>query len=200
MITRLLRPAMAMLLLFAAGCATTSSTDTAPAPKAGQSSEANTYDKQTVIGAAEGVFGKGAEGLGKVIENIFAANGRPNAYIAGREGGGAFIAGLRYGNGTLYHKVEGEKPVNWTGPSLGVDIGGDLNKSFVLVYNLYDTEDLYRRFPMIEGKVYYIGGFSLNYHRRGKIVLANIRLGGGLRLGANMGYIHYTKERKYFPL
>jgi hypothetical protein len=165
----------------------------------GQQTEANSYDEKTVLGAAEGVFGKGTEGLGKVIERIFAENGRPNGYIAGREGGGAFIAGLRYGNGELYHKVEGQKTVNWTGPSLGIDVGGDLNRSFVLVYNLYDTEDLFRRYPMIEGKVYYIGGFSVNYHRRGKVVLANVRLGGGLRLGANVGYIHYTRNRKYNP-
>jgi hypothetical protein len=198
------RFAMTAAVLLVSACASSASPPAGMSPQAGGSApsgqnEQNSYDRQSVIGAAEGVFGKGTEGLGKVIERVFAENGRPNAYIAGREGGGAFIAGLRYGNGTLYHKVEGQRTVNWTGPSLGIDIGGDLNKSFVLVYNLYDTEALFKRYPMVEGKVYYIGGFSLNYHRNGNVVLANVRLGGGLRLGANIGYVHYTKERKYNP-
>lgn len=158
-----------------------------------------TYDQQSVVDAATSVFGKGAEGIGKLIERIFAEQGRPDAYIVGSEVGGAFIGGLRYGSGTLYHKIEGERPVHWTGPSIGFDVGGDASKNFTLVYNLYDTEDLFRRYPAIEGKVYFVGGFTANYHQRGKIILVPIHLGAGWRLGANIGYLHYTKKKTYFP-
>lgn len=164
------------------------------------SNESNTYDKQTVLGAATGVFGAGAEGLATLIERAFADYGRPNAYIVGQEGSGAVIVGLRYGNGTLYHKVEGEQPVHWTGPSVGFDLGGDASKVFTLVYQLYDTELIYQRFPSIEGKVYFVGGFTMNYHQSNDIILAPIHLGAGWRLGANIGYLHYTKKRTFIPL
>ncbi len=171
---------------------------TAPGGQPGQTAQ-NTYDKDTVIKGAEGVFGKGAEGVGKVIEKIFADLGRPTGYIVGQEAGGAFIGGLRYGDGILYHKVEGEQKVHWTGPSVGFDIGGDASKSFTLVYNLNDTQDIFQRYPAVEGKVYFIGGFSVNYHQRGNIILAPVRLGAGWRLGVNIGYLNYTKERTYIP-
>jgi len=70
-----------------------------------------TYADEDLIGAAEGVFGTGAKGLAGVIEDILAKQGRPNAYIAGREAGGAFVVGLRYGSGKMYHKIEGERDV-----------------------------------------------------------------------------------------
>ena len=100
-----------------------------------------------MLGAAEDVFGKGAEGLAEIVRKSFKDHGQPNGYIVGREAGGAIIFGLRYGSGTLYHKVEGQMPVHWTGPSVGFDIGGDGSKTFALVYNLYNTEDLFRRYP-----------------------------------------------------
>lgn len=172
---------------------------TTPQAAAATADEATTYDQESVLKAATGVFGKGAEGLGKLIEKIFAEQGRPNAYIVGQEGGGALIVGLRYGNGTLYHKVEGERTVHWTGPSVGFDIGGDLSKSFTLVYHLNDSEDLFRRYPAVEGKVYFIGGFTANYHQREQVILVPIHLGAGWRIGANIGYLNYTKERTYLP-
>lgn len=158
-----------------------------------------TYQDDDLLGAAEGVFGKGAEGLGKLIENILKKQGRPNGYIVGREGGGAFIVGLRYGSGTLHHKVEGEKPVYWTGPSIGLDAGANAGSTFVLVYNLYDTEDLYKRFPSGEGVAYLVGGFNASYLRRGDIVLIPIRVGAGLRLGANVGYMKFSKKQRWLP-
>ena len=103
--------------------------------------EATTYKDDDLIGAAEGVFGKGAKGLAGVIEDILKKQGRPNAYITGREASGAFVVGLRYGSGKLHHKIEGERDAYWTGPSIGFDVGGNAAKTFVLVYNLYDTEE-----------------------------------------------------------
>jgi hypothetical protein len=164
----------------------------APAPT-------QTYRKDDLIGAADGVFGKGAKGLAGIIEKILKDQGEPNAYVTGREAAGAVIVGLRYGSGTLFHKVEGQRPAYWTGPSVGFDLGGDAAKVFVLVYNLYDTQDLYRRYPQVEGRAYFVGGFSATYLRRGSVVLIPVRLGAGVRLGANIGYMKLSEKSKWFP-
>jgi hypothetical protein len=158
-----------------------------------------TYHKDDLIGAAEGVFGKGAAGLAGLVEKILKDQGEPNAYIAGREASGAFVVGLRYGSGTLSHKVEGQRPAYWTGPSVGFDFGGDATKVFTLVYNLYDSQDLFRRYPQVEGRAYFVGGLSATYLRRGNIVLIPIRLGVGLRLGANVGWMNFTEKSRWLP-
>jgi hypothetical protein len=158
-----------------------------------------TYEEGDVVGAAEGVFGKGAAGLAGLIEKIFKEQGRPNAYIAGREAGGAVVVGLRYGSGTLFHKIEGQRKVYWTGPSVGFDLGANAAKTFVLVYNLEDSQDLFRRFPAAEGDVYVIGGFTASYLRSGNIVLVPIRLGVGWRLGANLGYMRFSEKGRWLP-
>ncbi|WP_247710964.1 DUF1134 domain-containing protein [Qipengyuania vesicularis] len=160
---------------------------------------ATTYREDDLIGAAEGVFGKGAEGVAKMIRKLLAEQGEPNGYIVGREAGGALVVGARYGSGTLFHKVEGELPVYWTGPSVGFDAGANAASTFVLVYNLYDSEELYERFPAAEGQAYVVGGLHASYVRRGDIVLIPIRMGAGLRLGVNAGYMKFTKKRKWLP-
>lgn len=160
---------------------------------------ADTFDQQELVVAAEGVFGKGASGLAGIIENILKDQGRPNAYIAGGEGGGAIVVGLRYGKGDLFHKIEGQRPVYWTGPSVGFDLGGDASKVFVLVYNLYDSQDLYKRFPAGEGRAYFVGGFSAAYMRRGDVVLIPVRTGVGWRLGVNAGYMKFSEKRRIMP-
>lgn len=160
---------------------------------------ADTYKRDDLLSAAEGVFGKGAAGLAGILENILAEQGEPNAYIAGREASGAFVLGVRYGSGTMTHAVEGARPVYWTGPSVGFDVGGDANKVFVLVYNLYDSQELYRRFPAAEGRVYFVGGFAATYLRRGDVVLIPVRLGVGWRLGANVGYMRFSEKSRWLP-
>ena len=160
---------------------------------------ADTYPREDLMAAGEGVFGKGAAGLGGILEKILKEQGRPNAYIAGREAAGAFVVGLRYGSGVMSHKVEGTQPVYWTGPSIGFDAGGDANKVFVLVYNLHDTEELFHRFPAAEGRLYFIGGFAATYLRRGNVVLIPIRLGVGYRAGINVGYMKITHKAKWMP-
>jgi hypothetical protein len=159
----------------------------------------NTYHEDDLIGAAEGVFGKGSMGLAEMIEDLLRKQGEPNGYITGREASGAIGVGLRYGSGTLHHKVEGNQPVYWTGPSLGFDLGGNAGKAFVLVYNLYDTQDLFHRYAAGEGQAYLIGGFHVSYLRRGDIVLIPVRMGAGLRLGANIGYMKFTKKQNWLP-
>ncbi|MGY6550316.1 MAG: DUF1134 domain-containing protein [Erythrobacter sp.] len=174
----------------------------APAPPpaaAADQASASTYAEDDLIGAAEGVFGKGAEGLAKMIEGLLAKQGQPNGYIVGREAGGAFILGARYGSGTLHHKIEGERQVYWTGPSVGFDAGANAANTFVLVYNLYDSEDLFSRFPAGEGQAYFVGGLHASYLRKGDIVLIPIRMGAGLRLGINAGYMRFSQKQRWLP-
>ena len=170
-----------------------------PATNVSHAPDSQTYQGGDVIDAAENVFGRGAEGLAKLIERILKDQGRPTAYIAGREASGAFAVGLRYGSGVMHHKVEGDQTVYWTGPTLGFDVGGNASKEFILVYNLYDSQDLYHRFPAAEGTAYFVGGFTASYLRRGDIVLIPIRLGVGLRLGANVGYMKFSSQSKLMP-
>lgn len=171
----------------------------ADARQAARASAANTYKEQDVLTAADGVFGKGAAGLAGLIERIFREQGQPTAYIAGREVGGAFVLGVRYGSGTLFHRIEGQRPINWTGPSIGFDLGANGARTFVLIYNLYDTQDLYRRFPAAEGNLYALGGFTASYLRHGDVVVIPIRLGLGVRLGVNAGYMRFTEKPHWAP-
>ena len=170
-----------------------------PAAPAQSVDPSETYAEDDLIGAAEGLFGKGAEGLAKVIQNILKDQGEPNGYIVGREGGGALVVGVRYGSGTLFHKVEGNMPVYWTGPSIGFDAGANAGNTFVLVYNLYDTEQLYERYPAGEGAAYLVGGFNASYMRKDNVVLIPIRVGAGLRLGVNAGYMRFSKKQRWLP-
>jgi hypothetical protein len=170
-----------------------------PGLETAQAAPGKGYQKDDLIGAAEGVFGKGAEGLAGLIEDILRKQGEPNGYIIGREASGAFVVGFRYGSGTLHHKVEGERPVYWTGPSIGFDAGANAGNTFVLVYNLYDSEDLYKRFGAGEGAAYLVGGFHTSYLRRGDVVLIPVRMGLGLRLGVNAGYMKFTRKRNFVP-
>lgn len=167
---------------------------TAPAETA-----ATTYREDDLIGAAEGVFGKGAKEVAQLIQRLLKEQGEPNGYIVGREAGAALGVGLRYGSGTLFHKVEGQMPVYWTGPSIGFDAGANAGSTFVLVYNLYDTDELYERYPAGEGQAYALGGLTASYLRKGDVVLIPIRVGAGLRLGVNAGYMKFSKEQKWLP-
>jgi hypothetical protein len=182
---------------------------TSPYPSTGASQAAeqpavaaaqgDTYKEDDLIGAAEGVFGKGAEGLARLIEDVLSKQGEPNGYIVGREAGGAFVLGARYGSGTLFHKIEGQRPVYWTGPSVGFDVGANAGSTFVLVYNLHDTDQLYERYPAGEGNAYFVGGFTASYLRKGDVVLIPIRTGAGLRLGVNAGYMKFSQRQRWLP-
>lgn len=159
----------------------------------------DTVEKDNVLAAAEGVFGRGAEGLAGIIENILSKQGEPSAYITGSEAGGALVVGLRYGKGTLHHKREGDTKVYWTGPSVGFDFGGDANKVFVLVYNVRNADELFTRFGAAEGNAYVVGGFKASYMRKGDMVLIPIRTGMGVRLGVNAGYMKFTPKGTWIP-
>lgn len=170
-----------------------------PAQATAQPGEGETYSAEEVGRAASAFFGDTSESLAKAIERTMSDYGRPTAYIYGNEGGGAIIVGLRYGKGTLQYKAGGSMPVYWQGPSVGWDFGGSASKVFTLVYNLEDTNELFQRFPAVDGSLYVVAGFGVNYQRSGNIVLAPIRSGVGLRAGASLGYIHYTREMSAVP-
>jgi hypothetical protein len=169
----------------------------ADAPK--KDADKDTYDQDSILKDAADFFGSTTEGLAKVIEKAFKDHGRPNGYIKGEEASGAITVGLRYGNGTLQMKAGATKKVYWQGPSIGFDLGANASKVFVLVYHLPNTEKIFMRFPAVDGSLYYVGGAGINYQQRDKIILAPIRLGVGLRAGASIGYMHYTKKKTLNP-
>jgi hypothetical protein len=156
-------------------------------------------DQDSILKDAADFFGQSTEGLAKVIEKAFKDHGRPNGYIKGEEASGAITVGLRYGNGTLQMKSGPTRKVYWSGPSIGFDLGANASKVFVLVYHLPNTEKIFMRFPAVDGSLYYVGGAGINYQQRDKIILAPIRLGVGLRAGASIGYMHYTKKKTINP-
>ena len=168
-------------------------------PALAADNEDDTYDEDSVLKAATDFFGETTEGLAKVIEKAFKDQGRPNAYIKGQEASGALTVGLRYGEGSLIMKRGGGSSVYWAGPSVGFDVGGNASKVFTLVYKLPKASAIYRRFPGVDGSLYYIGGAGVNYQRADGITLAPIRLGVGLRAGASVGYVHYRREKSINP-
>lgn len=162
-------------------------------------STATTYTKAEIAKAGEAAFGRAAPEMNKLIAKIFGDMGEPSAYIDGRQAGGAFIFGLTYGNGTLFHKVEGEQPIFWTGPSVGFDVGADGAKVFMLVFKLHDTNDMFRRFGGGTGRAFVVGGLSAQYLVHDDVILVPISLGVGLRLGVNAGWLNFTREKRLVP-
>jgi hypothetical protein len=158
-----------------------------------------TFSNNDVLGAGHKFFGSSTRGLADVVENSFRKQGRPNGYILGEEGGGAFIAGLRYGEGILYTRDAGTHRVFWQGPSLGFDAGGAGSKTMILVYNLRSPDEIYERFGGIDGSAYLVGGIGMTLLTREHITLAPIRTGVGLRLGANVGYLKFTPKATWNP-
>jgi hypothetical protein len=176
-----------------------------PAPQAAQPNypaahPAETYSRDEVVNKVSDFLGVTAESAAGAVERIFQQNGRPTGYIAGEEGSGAWAVGLRYGRGLLYMKDRPPQEVFWQGGSLGFDIGGNASRVFTLCYNLQFPEAIFRRFPGVEGTAYLIAGIGVNYQRNDDIILAPMRAGVGVRLGANVGYLSYTRHRNVLPL
>ena len=165
----------------------------------GRPPKAQTYTEDEIVSSVSDFLGVTAETAGGAVERIFENNGRPTAYIAGEEGSGAFAIGLRYGRGLLYMKGREPMEVFWQGPSVGWDFGGNASRVFTLCYMLEDPRDIFQRFPGVEGSAYFVGGLGVNYQRANGIVLAPIRAGVGFRLGANVGYLSYSRKRSYIP-
>jgi hypothetical protein len=157
------------------------------------------YRPEELTSAGHRFFGNVSRGLASVIERAVSQWGLPNGYVLGEEGSGAFVAGLRYGEGTLYTKNAGDLRVYWQGPSVGFDWGGDGARTMTLVYNLPATNAIYQRFAGVDGSAYIIGGFGMTALTANNIVLVPIRSGLGLRLGANIGYLKYTPRATWNP-
>ena len=168
-----------------------------PAPQQQQRSSTFTVDE--IVSTGHQFFGTVSRGLAQVVETAVGRWGQPNGYILGQEGSGAFIVGLRYGDGTLYTKNAGDLRVFWEGPSIGFDTGGEGARTMMLVYNLPSTEAIYQRFGGIDGSAYFIGGFGMTALTANNIVLVPIRSGVGLRLGANIGYLKFTPKATWNP-
>ena len=158
-----------------------------------------TFSAEEIKEAGHRFFGSVSMGLARAIEYTFQRAGRPNGYILGEEAGGAIIAGVRYGEGRLYTKDAGEFPLYWQGPSVGYDLGAEGSKTMVLVYNLRAPGEIYSAFAGVDGSAYLVGGVGVTFLADSHVILAPIRSGLGLRLGANIGYLKYTREPTWNP-
>ena len=159
----------------------------------------STYTAQEVIDAGHNFFGKTSGSIAAAIEQTFAKYGLPNGYILGEDAGGAFIGGLRYGEGTVYTKNAGDHKVYWQGPSIGWDYGIDGNRTMMLVYNLADIPSLYRRYYGVSGSAFLVGGVGVTALTNQGVHLIPIKTGVGVRLGANVGYLKLTQQPRINP-
>jgi hypothetical protein len=191
-----------------AGCATAQPAGPGSPPPPSPSATANpsyptgqaeTYSREELVNNVSDFLGVTAEAAGGAIERGFQDNGRPTAYIAGEEASGAFVGGARYGRGLLYMKNREPIEVFWQGPSVGWDFGGNASRVFTLCYNLQYPEIIFQRFPGVEGSAYLVAGLGVNYLRSDEVTLAPIRAGVGVRLGANVGYLGFSRHRRTLP-
>jgi len=164
-----------------------------------QKSNRETFSSTEIMTKGHSFFGSTTSGLAQAIEYVFQKAGRPQGYIIGEEASGAFVGGLRYGEGTLFLKDGTRKKVYWQGPSVGFDFGGNGSRSLVLVYNIDSTNDIFSRFIGVDGSAYLVGGLGVNFQSNEKLSLAPIRTGVGARLGANVGYLKYTASPTWNP-
>jgi hypothetical protein len=174
----------------------------APAPPSGappRPPASGQFSGNEVIDAGHHFFGSVSRGLATLVEKASSQWGQPNGYILGEEAGGAFVGGLRYGDGTLYTKNAGDLRVYWQGPTLGFDAGADGARTMMLVYNLPRTEAIFERFGGIEGSAYFVGGLGMTALTADNIIVVPIRSGVGLRLGANVGYLKFTSQPTWNP-
>ncbi|PPC79932.1 MAG: hypothetical protein CTY31_03465 [Hyphomicrobium sp.] len=162
--------------------------------------EENGYSIAEIQDATRGFFGTVSTSLASVIEHAFKTSGRPTAYVLGTEGGGAFLAGLRFGKGTLFMRDQQiKREVYWHGPSLGTDFGASGSRTMFLIYRMRDPQALYRSFTGVDGSAYFVGGVGVTLLKGGDVIMAPIRSGLGLRVGANIGYVRFTDRATWNP-
>jgi len=184
--------------LMAGGAALRAVAQPAPQPAPGPS-PVPTYSSNEVVDAGHRFFGTVSRGLAQIVERAGSQFGLPNGYILGQEGGGAFIGGLRFGEGTLYTKNAGDLRVFWQGPTVGWDFGGEGARTMMLVYGLPATDAIYQRFLGVDGSAYVVGGLGMTVLTFNNVVVVPIRSGLGLRLGANVGYLKFTDRPTWNP-
>lgn len=170
-----------------------------PEPHTAPGQDVEGYTVDEIVNASSGLFGKVSANLARVLEHAFAKSGRPTGYIIGQETGGAFIAGLRYGEGRLYLRNGITMPVYWHGPSLGADLGAQGSATMFLVYRIRQPEDVFANFTGIEGSAFVVGGLGMTVMTNGRIDMTPIRSGIGLRIGASLGYVRFTAKPTWNP-
>lgn len=197
------RSVLAMTMLCAAGltvsaCSTAPKTNNPngyPQGEVAPQSEKEGYNESELVTAISDHMGVTAESAASTIERLFKKQGRPVGYITGEEGGGALVFGAKYGEGTLWMKDGTSRKVYWKGPTVGLDAGAEVSRVFTLVYDLEETDDIFRRFPGVDGSAFLVAGMAVHYQRANGVTLAPVRAGAGLRLGANVGYTSYVKKK-----
>jgi len=171
----------------------------APPPPPRPQQRKDTFGPDEIVREGHRFFGTVSRGLAQVVEAAVSKWGEPNGYILGQEGSGAFVVGLRYGDGKLFTRNAGDRRVFWEGPSVGFDTGGEGARTMMLIYSLPATDAIYQRFAGIDGSAYFIGGFGMTALTANNIVVVPIRSGVGLRLGANIGYLKFTPKATWNP-
>ncbi|BDA83256.1 hypothetical protein Sa4125_07980 [Aureimonas sp. SA4125] len=157
------------------------------------------YTMEEIVAQGHNFFGSTAGGLATLVEKAFQQHGLPNGYILGEEASGAFIGGLRFGEGTLFTKNAGEHRLFWQGPSFGIDAGGDGARTMMLVYDLPSVESVYGRFGGVTGTAYLVGGLGMTLLTRDDIKIVPVKTGLGARLGINIGYLKITPMPTWNP-
>lgn len=157
------------------------------------------YSSNELVANGHRFFGSASRGLAEIVEAATKRWGKPNGYVLGQEAGGAFIGGLRYGEGVMYTRNAGDLKVFWQGPSLGFDAGADGDRTMMLVYNLPSTGAIFRRFGGVDGSAYLIGGFGMTALANDDVYVVPIRSGIGARLGLNVSYLKFTQSSTWNP-
>ncbi len=170
-----------------------------PQPQYPNGARAETYSENEIVHNVSNIIGVASDTVAGAVEQVFRDNGQPTGYIAGEEGSAAFVFGLRYGKGLLYMKRRPPIQIAWQGPSIGFDAGGNASRVFTLCYNLQYPEAIFQRFPGVEGSIYFVAGIGVNYQKADDIVLAPMRTGVGLRAGASVGYLSYSRRSHIIP-
>jgi hypothetical protein len=157
------------------------------------------FSVDEIVDSGHHFFGAVSRGLAEVVQEAVRRWGLPNGYVLGQEASGAFVGGLRYGEGKMYTRNAGDERVFWQGPSIGFDAGGDGDRTMMLVYNLPAVNAIYRRFVGIDGSAYLVGGFGFTALGANGVVVVPIRSGVGARLGVNLGYLKFTDQATWNP-
>jgi hypothetical protein len=157
------------------------------------------FTPEELIDNGHRFFGTMSRGLAQVVEEAVRRWGLPNGYVLGQEASGAVFGGLRYGEGVLYTRNAGDMKVYWQGPSIGFDMGGDGDRTMMLVYNLPSTQSIFRRFAGADGSAYLVGGFGFTALTDQHVTLVPIRTGVGARLGVSVSYLKFTPHATWNP-
>jgi hypothetical protein len=183
---------MALAALAACGAA-------GPALASVEGQKPSEFSSSEIVDNGHRFFGSISRGLAEAVESATKKWGKPNGYILGQEAGGAFIGGLRYGEGVMHTRNAGELRVFWQGPSMGLDAGADGDRTMMLVYNLPSTNAIFRRYGGVDGSVYLVGGFGMTALVNEDVYVVPIRSGLGARLGFNVSYLKFTPTSTWNP-